>query len=354
MRPNYTIVQALRGAAALWVVLFHVSQGHHIPALMAALPAWLDSALFTDGHLGVAIFFALSGFVIAHSLERMRLDARVFGRFVLRRSIRLDPPYWAAIAVVIVLGFLSAKVKHESYVPPPLAQVAAHLVYLQELLGFRNLDYVFWTLAFEIQFYLLFAGSLTFASRWAGIALTALAFASALHLFDDLHPGLSLPLWGSFFVGALAKWSVRRSAWLPAFLALATVLLFTSDFGAVSAVTAALLWLTVRSGRAESALDWRWLQFLGLISYSLYLIHNPLIGAVAFVARAVAGSGIAADVAVLVITVATAIVGATLFWWLIERPSHALSRRVRLGAGVEPSPADAGAAPRAQALADRQ
>ena len=53
--------------------------------------------LCEQGHLGVEVFFVLSGFVITHALRPLRMCPSVVGRFVLRRSIRLDPAYWAVL-----------------------------------------------------------------------------------------------------------------------------------------------------------------------------------------------------------------------------------------------------------------
>jgi peptidoglycan/LPS O-acetylase OafA/YrhL len=57
VRPgaNFTVIQALRGFAAMWVVLFHLSEGEHVAALKRALPGWCTHAVFDAGHLGVPI-----------------------------------------------------------------------------------------------------------------------------------------------------------------------------------------------------------------------------------------------------------------------------------------------------------
>lgn len=99
----------MRGLAALAVVLFHAVEGKHIPLLQAAMPSWCES-LIRHGHLGVAVFFVLSGFVISHSLNDIRVTFPVAGRFMVRRSIRLDPPYWAAIVVALAFALISSKV----------------------------------------------------------------------------------------------------------------------------------------------------------------------------------------------------------------------------------------------------
>src|SRR5690349_21798798 len=88
-----------RHVRALWVVLFHISAAGHIGRLEAQLPRWIDR-IFKDGHLGGAIFFALSGFVIARSVRHATVTPSYLVRFALRRSIRLDPPYWASILFV--------------------------------------------------------------------------------------------------------------------------------------------------------------------------------------------------------------------------------------------------------------
>ncbi|KAB1123843.1 acyltransferase family protein [Neorhizobium galegae] len=74
---------------------------------MIFLPDWVETALLNGG-LGVAVFFVLSGFVIAHSLYDKPMSLPEFGRFTLRRSLRLDPAYWASIAVTIAFAALSS------------------------------------------------------------------------------------------------------------------------------------------------------------------------------------------------------------------------------------------------------
>src|ERR1019366_7007946 len=104
---RFAFIDALRGLAALSVVLFHAKEGNHTPDMFSLMPGWI-AALFDNGNLGVAVFFVLSGFVISHSIYAERVSAPFAGRFMLRRSLRLDPPYWAAIALSLGFAFLSA------------------------------------------------------------------------------------------------------------------------------------------------------------------------------------------------------------------------------------------------------
>src|SRR5207244_937357 len=81
------------------------------------------------------------------------------GGFALRRSIRLDPPYWTAIVFVLalhVLGPLTGIVPSPyGEAPPQASQILTHLFYAQDILGFEHLSLGFWTLCIEVQFYLL-------------------------------------------------------------------------------------------------------------------------------------------------------------------------------------------------------
>src|SRR5689334_15625966 len=90
---RFLFVDALRGFAALGVVIFHFTEADHIPLLASALPAWVVLIL-NHGNLGVPVFFVLSGFVIAHSVHSERVTMPFAAKFMLRRSLRLDPPYW--------------------------------------------------------------------------------------------------------------------------------------------------------------------------------------------------------------------------------------------------------------------
>ncbi len=351
---NMTVVQALRGFAALWVVLFHAARGHHVDSLLAALPAAISIPLFDWGHYGVAIFFALSGFVIAHSLRDARVDGAFFGAFVVRRSIRLDPPYWGAIAICILFGWVSASVKHEPFSLPSASTVAAHLVYLQNILQLPEINTVFWTLTYEVQFYLVLCGALmsaTIGERYGIISarkvilalLFGLAAWSATGLWTTVLPGLFLGLWYAFFLGVLAYWSMARPMFRIPLLALVVIVALPTPrgdygFGMFSAGTAVLLFGAGLTGWLYRGLRARVLQLLGLISYSLYLLHNPVSGATGFLVHRIVGHGVAADVTTLIAIVVASIFAAALYFYWLERPVHRWSRAIKLAKRVRNQP----------------
>lgn len=327
--------------ASLWVVLFHAAEGKHIPALLAALPGSVAVAAFGAGHLGVPIFFALSGFVIAYSLRDAEPSWAMFGRFVVRRSLRLDPPYWAAIALALAMAWLSARVIHKPWHAPAAPTILAHLFYLQGLLQAPAINPAFWTLTYEVQFYLFFVATQVVTAKLAPrhgataawIIFYALAIGSALGLFGSLWPGVFFGLWANFLVGALAyiapgrPWATLGLAVLVAAMA-ARAGITGEGFAAAAAACAVLFYWSLRRGFATTALSWPWLQFLGTISYSMYLLHNPITGATGFVSRRLGLAGSAGrESGELLVILAAVIGGSTLFWYLVERPAHRLSQR---------------------------
>lgn len=319
--------------------MFHANEGGHIPSLRQALPDPVGSLVFDAGHFGVAIFFALSGFVISYGLDRSRATLGFFGTFIIRRSIRLDPPYWASMLLSVALIAVSGLVKHEDFTLPDFSSVLAHLFYLQVILDKPEINSVYWTLTYEVQFYLFFVGAIVarFYLKHAvdtalyiviDIALFLCAISSALGYFENVHPGLFLPLWSSFYIGVLAHTATLSKRTIWAFIALFVAMLFNGEFSIVSAFTGAFLLMAMMSGWARNGMNWRWLQFLGGISYSLYLVHNPVTGAVSFVLNRIPVHGTITDLVKLVMIVASSVIAAYIFWFVIEKRTHDIARSI--------------------------
>ncbi len=332
----------------MWVVVFHIGEGRQVAAMQSVLPAWLNTAIFPSGHFGVPIFFVLSGFVIALSIGTDRVTAGYVGRFALRRAIRLDIPYWASIAVT--LGFVAVKAAMQpGSAPPPttIGQILAHMFYLQDFLGYRSINTVYWTLCFEIQFYLLFCALLGVAQafqrdqasrRSTAVVFTLAAITSIIWpLVPSLHlRGLALPNWHGFLLGAFVYWSIKGTMPTRWYLLYAAALLgvfaVTHDsFTIVCVATSGIILLVGLAGKLGSWLEAAWLQFLGKISYSLYLLHVPVSGAAFFVLSRLLGHSPGEDFLAMVAVIAINCIAAQLFWWAVERPSTALGRRLRKG-----------------------
>lgn len=338
------LIDALRGLAASWVAVFHLY--HAVSPQGESLFGPLD-VLLRHGDLGVQIFFVLSGLVIAQNVALHLTTAASLGRFILRRSIRLDLPYWAALGAYLFAGAL----RNRSLEYSPV-DIAANVVYLDNVLGLRSIIPVGWTLGFEMQFYLVLASIRTFVKRY-DVAVIILFVIAALTRFGVLAmpTGLFVHYFGEFCLGVflarvlaaptplLIGKEGERALTSRVMLGAATVTLTLTSWQTpafLGALTSSVTVLFLYSARAYLS---RWslgrgVQFLGKISYSLYLIH-PLVGsrvirvALGFLTRGAAGTvpwhlRFGAFLFGLLLSV----VGAYAFYLLIERPAQRLSRRV--------------------------
>jgi exopolysaccharide production protein ExoZ len=170
-RPDLFLgVQILRGLAALVVMLQHDS-------VAMAERAFDPSLRFDWGPCGVDVFFAISGFVM------VLVTAGSWGRsgaaepFLIRRLIRVVPPYWMSTAFKVLL-LLAMPTLALSTVLTPWHVISSFLFIPDSALG--PVVMVGWTLCFEMLFYLLFAGVLLMRGQpvvWLSGLLVALAFA---------------------------------------------------------------------------------------------------------------------------------------------------------------------------------
>ena len=318
-------LDCLRALAAL-AVMFH----HFTP-----ISAWAGG-LFDFGRLGVLLFFLISGYCIALTIERP--SPRPIAAFWLRRLFRLYPPYWAALLLLALLmpttGFTAG-------------DWLANLTMIQQALGKPYVLGVAWTLFFELLFYALASALIPFGvfhrprallGVFAGLLLAALAAALAKSLLG-LGVPFSLPLFLSvFFAGALFRCVDQAGGGVippvPALLvgalslgviAVISRLIFAD--GAIGSDTwlshfgnhAAALAVFVVLGRLFP-LNLPVLVFLGHVSYSLYLIHTQVGNAV------IAWLG---DTPVATLAGMAASVGvAVAVYFVLERPSIRVGRAI--------------------------
>jgi peptidoglycan/LPS O-acetylase OafA/YrhL len=354
---HFHFVDALRGIACLWVVLFHAPLEGRLDLLTSILPHWLVAVVFHWGSFGVAIFFVLSGFVIAHSLREAKIDLAYFGLFSLRRFARITPPYYVSIVITLGFALLSSYVKGEAFAPGriPLSfeRLFAHLFYLQDIFRLGHINDIYWTLCIEIQFYLVFCALLGLA-QWLNYSLNlrfsrAVVFVPAavlaalfpIGVSDNGRASIFLPLWYGFLLGVFAYWSWRdklkpRYFYFYAALLLTIGVLKSQGFVLACVIIAILLLEVGRADRIQVWLNWRWLQFLGQISYSLYLTHVPILGTTFFLGYKLFHRNVSIEAFCLLLGIFTCVGFATMMWHFVEKPSIRLSQKVKLIQNISP------------------
>jgi peptidoglycan/LPS O-acetylase OafA/YrhL len=284
-------IQILRALAVIFVVLYHLE----VPG-------------FANGLLGVDIFFAISG----HLMYRIYNFDQGASGFYMRRARRLLPGYFAVILCTVAACFVMAQ-------PSDFAQVAVQAAYGSAFASnigfwaqnsyFSSVDFKpllhLWSLAAEMQFYLFVPLIMWLDRRFKYILYALVAVSLLLCLaFLMLSPNLSffmmpMRLW-QFGLGMLAAKASMRSASMQsngnpvigiAALAALFAMLFYPEIGygqnimqghpglgAIIATAATALCL--RHGLPDSILDnfvARALRYVGDISYSIYLVHFPVI-----------------------------------------------------------------------------
>jgi peptidoglycan/LPS O-acetylase OafA/YrhL len=351
-KNRYAFADGLRGLAALWVVLYHLLHGDHVTQLSNFIGPALTAILFEYGNLGVPVFFVLSGFVMAVTTNSKTMGLSQSSKFMLRRLVRLSPPYYFSILLSLIAIYVKLRFVDDSIEFPNFANIISHFFYLQEFLGYKEINIVFWTLCYEIQFYLAFSLILFLASNFnqkslghhlvlVGFTLLGLLwfifhqYAGALDAFVNSHK-LFLRYWYAFCAGALAGWAITRKhqafqtyAIFFYVLTLLAGVLKSDPFAITAGITALSIHIALQFNKMDSWLNFRYLQLLGLISYSLYLIHNILLGIVARVVRKFLSSGVVTDIVVLITCLAACLLFAYWMYVIIEKPVIRISQKIK-------------------------
>lgn len=324
-------LDVLRAVAALLVCLHHFDRGDE-PAL---------GLISAGGYLGVNIFFVLSGFVIPLSLHRSGFRYRDTGTFYAARLIRLYPAYLAAAVLAVGLHYVSTLVPGFAGNQPAYTWkiLWTNATLTSDLLGQPWIVPIFWTLAIEAQFYVLVALSfplLVARPPWSAVAVLAAWILAPL----VLGIGATVFTWTALFALGIVTFLYREAllpaCWaLPVFAAAAAVEVFMHGWASASIGVGTAAFVAF-GPRIRS----RGLVAIGAVSYSLYLIHTLIGGRVINFTSRLPDYALIHWLA-LALAVLLSLAAATVLYYLVEKPSHALSRRFRPRAQrARHSPAD--------------
>lgn len=340
-------LDGLRGLAALYVVLFHCWLYTFPGYPNSSAPGWLDVLMF--GRLAVVFFLVLSGFSLALSPARHDWRPGGVAEFLRRRAWRILPPYWAALAISLVVSLYVVPASH--YGPPDGSSVLVYGLVLQDVFFAPTPNGAFWSIGVETELYLLFPLILLVRRRFGAAAVVAcvtlpvivrgLLAADANPVEGDnwLAPHLA-PVFVAGVIGAgivVASERVRRLpwGWFAAAAALPVLALgliqgsvwtvhhyFWVDLAIAPSM--AMLLAAVATGRPAllvRLLNARPMRKLGDFSYSLYLIHLPV---VLVVIRRVAphfvSPGMPTFCFTLLLGLPVSVLGAWLFSEIFEMP----------------------------------
>ena len=290
---RFRSIDALRGMAAIMVLVLHVGQSYiNHPRVAASGRGLLRFYEYVDlGRIGICIFFIISGFVICRSFNS---DRRELKSFVVKRFFRLYPLFWFSM----ILAGLVLWPKHASSLTPGI--IGANATMLPSLLGQPFMIGLYWTLETELLFYVLM--SLLY---WLGLlgrpkvmlALTLLMYVLLSGLYflpmaEQLMPHwkatpyhLSLMMLGVTTRYAYDAEGSTRKPWLrilsthAVLLALVPLVILVlylvtgqaAELPDAIAYLLGMLMFFVGLRYLRSAPGW--MTYLGVITYSIYLLH---------------------------------------------------------------------------------
>ncbi|WP_323373451.1 acyltransferase family protein [Plantactinospora alkalitolerans] len=340
-------LDGIRGLAALYVVLHHCWLLAFPGYPVNTGPEWLGWLL--HGRFAVVVFITLSGFSLAIAPARNGWQSCGNLRFARRRAWRVLPAYWAALVFSLLIA--GAVTPLPLSAPPSARSVVVYGLLMQDVVVAPVPNGAFWSIAVEAGLYLVFP-LLLLVRRRAGAASTLAAVTVPVVAIGLLCPdvsttakatGFTLELAPLFTLGLLAAGivsagdQVRRWPWhWLALLAAAPVVLLTVREGSVWTVNhyywidlaigpAIALLLAAVATRRSAGLGWllatRPVRGLGRFSYSLYLIHLPIVGLIS--RRIVAphvGPGLPRFWITLVLAVPICVAAARLFAAVFEIP----------------------------------
>jgi len=284
-----TDIQALRGFAVLAVVLYHA--GLPLPA----------------GYLGVDVFFVISGFLITGLIAKS-IDAHSFSfaSFYYRRAKRLLPAAFLVLGLTLIAAPFCVS---DSALDELRGQAIGAITFSSNFIFWQQAGYFdseaatkpllhFWSLSLEEQYYLVMPALLAFAPRkaWLAIIAVILAGSAALTVYLlTIDPSAAFYLLPSrawqLALGSFAALVASRFmgapllSWLrvPALI----VLLATPAFpiggphpgvdSAIVCLATLVLILGATGGEAERSPPVRAVAWVGNFSYSLYLVHWPVL-----------------------------------------------------------------------------
>lgn len=263
------MITELRGLSALSVMVFHfvcVSNNY--------LKSEFLMDVFSYGKLGVQVFFIISGFILFDSLFKSEYRLKNMPAFILKRIIRIEPPYILSLFLIIFISLLKFSwlgYGNEGVIN--VNQLISHLGYAIPFTHFNWLSIVYWTLAIEFQFYFLLAIFFPLLKKKYSVYVNLFCLITCFLLSNQL-PELELIKWFPIFLLGILKAQfdhkvLDKRAYFISLGIVLSMIFYALDLKTLLVGTFVTILLNI-----NKELKLNPLRFLGKISYSLYLFHT--------------------------------------------------------------------------------
>jgi peptidoglycan/LPS O-acetylase OafA/YrhL len=323
MKKRYYELDAIRGIAALMVVLFHYTIRYSEIYENPIDPLFS----FPFGEYGVQLFFIVSGFVIFLTLNRTTNSID----FIVSRFSRLYPVYWFSVVFTFIVVFLFSLPGREVDVQTALI----NLTMIQKWLGVENVDGVYWTLALELSFYIIMY-CLFITKQLKRIHLISIIWLIIIigsKFFEEInnvniHGAIKLLFlleYGNLFIAGIMFYKIMHERRNLDFVVLCMSLIAEYYLHGNTVFLIALyfvLFFLFATGNLR-ILSIKPLMYLGTISYSLYLIHQN-VGYI--IIRQLDANNMLNPISIIIVPLTIVIAIAALMQRYIEKPSLAFIR----------------------------
>lgn len=266
------LIDLLRIMAASWVVLFHLN---------LTGKSTYNWYLFvcSYGYLGVPVFFLVSGYCILIALQH----AKTPGEFIIRRLFRIFPPYWFSLVItcaVILFYKISSGTNSAATLPKSIPAIGATLALLTvPVTKTAPINWVYWTLPFEVFFYLVTFACSFFKKQYFTLAIIGITLLSAFFPILKSGPLFFLKFWPLFALGMVLyklRYDQYGQKWYNLSLLTITLLSFYTTKQNQPYIIASLVTTAIVIIDHFKPLKNNLISKYGDVSYSLYLIHVPL------------------------------------------------------------------------------
>ena len=283
------------------------------------------NAFHSYGVYGVQIFFVVSGFIIPLSMDKAEYQIKYYFKFLAKRAVRLHPPYLVALALTLVIVFVANHVKH---IPFPETTLSIIKSCFYKHLPADNP--VFWTLRVEAQYYIFMGLYFALLKNYPRLALyitiPVLMILSQTIVADHIE---LLKYLVFFLIGTVGYMIYNKNessnkleyALLVAIVAFAFIYY---EWAGALAAAASIAFILFYHRPINKIFD-----YIGEISYSIYLIHFPIgIKLINFASAHIKPNYywtlfLLANVVVFIM--------AAIFWKFIEKPSGDFSNNIKYG-----------------------
>ncbi|MFY0628601.1 MAG: acyltransferase [Reichenbachiella sp.] len=328
-QQHFSVIDLLRGVAALSVVIFHYGT--------ITLPTLQPNDFHTIlnfGKYGVQVFFVISGFVIPYSLHRNQYHISKYFSALSKRLVRICPPYYAAILVSIAmyyaaLLYLGRPINGMVWPGMNAKFLIGHFMFMAPYLEIPWINPVFWTLAIEFQFYLLIGLLLPIITSGNSYFFVLLFFCFVILGFS---PAFTFFNYSSFFIFGIIIFCYQSKLYqtrllISIFIINVIFCYYQSNLTEIifALIAAAFILINPQS-------KWKLTNFLGKISYSLYITHWVGGNIMEFIIKNIYTVPSRNIYILLMIGVYTflSIMIAYVFFLFIEAPSIKVSKRIQI------------------------